>query len=123
VLEAVVDGAPARVVVNVQPGHPGTYEASYRGQRHVFTPPDRLAGAAAVGDGAVTSPMPGTVLDVRVAVGDRVHAGDVLGVMEAMKMEHALTAPFDGILTEVDVVAGGQVALGATLFVVEEESS
>ena len=123
VLEVMVDGVSARVVVNVQPGHPGTYEASFLGQRHVFTPPDRLAGAAAVGDGAVTSPMPGTVLDVRVAVGDPVSAGDVLGVMEAMKMEHALKAPFDGTVTEVDVVAGGQVALGATLFVVEEAGS
>ncbi|MEN8674128.1 biotin carboxylase N-terminal domain-containing protein [Nocardioides sp.] len=123
VLEAVLDGVSARVVVNVQPGHPGTYEASYRGQRHVFTPPDRLAGAAAVGDGALTSPMPGTVLEVRVAVGDHVASGEVLGVMEAMKMEHALTAPFDGTVTEVDAVAGGQVALGATLFVVEEAGS
>ncbi len=120
VLEALVDGVRVSVVVNVQPGHPGVYEASFRGQRHVFTPPDRLAGVAAVGDGAITSPMPGTVLDVRVSVGDVVRAGDVLGVMEAMKMEHALKAPFDGTVTEVDVVTGGQVALGATLFVVEE---
>ena len=120
VLDAVVDGERVRVVVNVQPGHPGIFEASHLGQRHVFTPPDRLAGVAAVGDGAITSPMPGTLLDVRVAVGDSVSAGDVLGVMEAMKMEHALKAPFDGTVAEVTAVAGGQVALGATLFVVEE---
>lgn len=55
-----------------------------------------------------------------MAVGDRVVTGDVLGVMEAMKMEHALKAPFDGTVTEVDGVAGGPVALGAVLFVVEE---
>ncbi|MGA8845572.1 MAG: biotin carboxylase N-terminal domain-containing protein [Nocardioides sp.] len=119
VLEAIAEGHRVSVVVNVQPGHPGVYEASFRGQRHVFTPPDRLAGVAAVGDGAITSPMPGTVLDVRVAVGDVVHTGDVLGVMEAMKMEHALKAPFDGTVTRVEASAGSQVALGATLFVVE----
>ncbi len=120
-LDAALAGERVSVVVQVEPGHPGVYEASYRGQRHVFTPPDRLAGTVAVGDGAITSPMPGTVLDVRVAVGDRVAAGDVLGVMEAMKMEHALKAPFDGTVIEVDGVAGGQVALGAVLFVVEED--
>ncbi len=123
VLTADVDGEPVRVVVNVQPGRgvtPGTFEASHHGQRHVFTPPDRLAGAAAVGGGAITSPMPGTLLDVRVAVGDTVSAGDVLGVMEAMKMEHALKAPFDGTVTEVGAPVGATVVLGATLFVVEE---
>ncbi len=118
-LEAVLDGHRVTVVVNVQPGPGGVLEASYDGQRHVFTPPDRLAGTVAVGDGAITSPMPGTVLDVRVALGDTVAEGDVLGVMEAMKMEHALKAPFAGTVTEVDAVAGGTVALGATLFVVE----
>ncbi len=122
VLAAVVDDEPVSVVVDVHPGHPGTYEASHLGQRHVFTPADRLAGAATVGDGSITSPMPGTLLDVRVAVGDAVAAGDVLGVMEAMKMEHALTAPFDGTVTEVGASAGATVALGATLFVVEEHS-
>jgi multidrug efflux pump subunit AcrA (membrane-fusion protein) len=48
-----------------------------------------------------------------------VEDGQVLGMMEAMKMELSLTAPFAGTVTAVDVVAGQQVALGATLFVVE----
>jgi 3-methylcrotonyl-CoA carboxylase alpha subunit/acetyl-CoA/propionyl-CoA carboxylase biotin carboxyl carrier protein len=120
VLDLVVDGERVTGVVHVQPdARPPVLEVTLHGQRHLFTPPDRLAGAAASSDGTVVAPMPGTVLDVRVAPGDRVAEGDVLGVMEAMKMELTLRAPHDGTLTAVDAVAGTQVPLGAALFHVE----
>ncbi len=92
-------------------------EVVLEGQRHLFGRPDPFAESAAdVGDGTLLAPMPGTVLDVRVAEGDRVGAGDILGVMEAMKMEHSLKAPYDGVVTKVGAAAGGQVDLGAVLF-------
>ena len=105
VLDLVVDGHRVGAVVNVQRD---VAEVAWRGHRHVFTRPDRLDGAAAVTDGTVTAPMPGSVLDVRVQVGGTVAEGDVLGTLEAMKMELALKAPFAGTVVEVDV--GGRRA-------------
>jgi acetyl-CoA/propionyl-CoA carboxylase biotin carboxyl carrier protein len=69
------------------------------------------AAGASAGDGAVTSPMPGTVTVVQAAVGDEVAAGTPLLVVEAMKMEHVLTAPIAGTVTELGVTAGQTVAL------------
>ena len=116
VLELEVDGHRVRGVVNVQPY---IVEVSHHGQRFVLTGPDRLGDHVALGDGTITAAMPGTVLEVRVGVHERVVEGQVLGMMEAMKMELSLTAPFAGTVTGVEAEAGQQVALGATLFVVE----
>jgi acetyl-CoA/propionyl-CoA carboxylase biotin carboxyl carrier protein len=68
-------------------------------------------GGRADDDGAVRSPMPGTVIAVSVAQGDAVTKGQALAIVEAMKMEHTLTAPFDGDVSAVHVAAGTSVAL------------
>jgi propionyl-CoA carboxylase alpha chain len=75
-----------------------------------------------VAAGSALAPMPGGVVRVHVAVGDRVEAGQVLVVLEAMKMEHAVHAGAAGTVTEVDVAEGDQVETGRILAVVEPDT-
>lgn len=58
----------------------------------------------------VTSPMPGTILDVKVSVGQSVKKGDVICVLEAMKMENDIPAPADGVIASINVQKGASVA-------------
>ncbi|OOC54823.1 MULTISPECIES: acetyl/propionyl/methylcrotonyl-CoA carboxylase subunit alpha [Nocardiopsis] len=73
----------------------------------------------AAADGTVRSPMPGTVLDVPVRVGQTVRAGTPLVVVEAMKMEHSVTSPVDGTVATVAVRPGASVPMDAVLVTVE----
>ena len=67
------------------------------------------------GDTAVISPMPGTILDVKVSVGQSVKKGDVICVLEAMKMENEIPAPKDGVIASINVQKGASVAANDTL--------
>ncbi len=98
----------------------GTTWATLQGATWRFEPA-RYAGAAGGGahDGDILAPMPGKVIAVDVAEGDKVAAGQRLLVLEAMKMEHALTAPFDGIVAELAARDGQQVQVEALLARIE----
>lgn len=76
----------------------------------------------AAAPGAVTALMPGRVLAVRVAQGQQVKTGDVLLILEAMKMENEIRSPVDGVVKELPVAEGTSVAAGDVLVVVEAES-
>ncbi len=66
----------------------------------------------------VTAPLPGTINDVKVRVGDKVKAGDVVVVLEAMKMQNNIEAEEDGSVTAVRVTKGDAVLEGDTLVVI-----
>ena len=67
------------------------------------------------GSNKVTSPMPGTILDVKVSVGQAVKKGDVICVLEAMKMENDIPAPCDGVVASVNTQKGASVAANDVL--------
>ncbi len=75
------------------------------------------AAAPAAGGTTVEAPMPGKVLDVKVAVGQAVKYGTVVAVMEAMKMETEIVAPADGTVSQILVKAGDPVDTGAAMVV------
>ncbi len=78
--------------------------------------PAAAPAAPAVGAGEkVTAPMPGTILDVKVSQGASVSKGDVIMVLEAMKMENDIVAPCDGSVTSIVVKKGDSVQSGDTL--------
>ena len=100
------------------------------GQYHVFSRAghavlqwvDPLAGSAQAADalGGLNTPMPGKLIRMDVAVGDTVAKGQVLAVMEAMKMEHSIASPRDGVVSEVFYAVGDQVAEGQALLTLQD---
>lgn len=106
VITAVTDAAPAAPVAAAAPAAPAAALAP-------------AAAPAAAADGQkVLSPMPGTILSVNVSVGSAVKAGEVILILEAMKMENEIVAPCDGTVKQLAVQKGSTVATDALLAVV-----
>jgi len=133
-------GEETRLLVRVGPGGGGWTDLEEGGRRHrlhVFRHGHRVWVQGPDGDvaltevprfrqaepeavpGALVAPMPGTVLAVHVSPGDPVTAGQLLMIVEAMKMEHRITAPRAGVVREVRAQPGQQVAGGDLLAVID----
>ena len=70
------------------------------------------------GANKVSAPMPGTILDVKVSLGQLVRKGDVICVLEAMKMENDIPAPCDGVIASINVQKGSSVAVNDVLLTI-----
>jgi propionyl-CoA carboxylase alpha chain len=133
VLDSVVEG-PGRVRLEIEAdGLRGSYAVHVDGDAHfvdgpegpttVVEQPRFPAPSSSVAPGSLTASMPGAVTRVAVAEGDRVEAGQLVLVLEAMKMEHPVVAPAAGVVQALHVAVGAQVETGATLAVVVTETN
>ncbi|HET8627787.1 MAG TPA: acetyl-CoA carboxylase biotin carboxylase subunit [Thermomicrobiales bacterium] len=107
---------------------PDGYLIAWQGRSYRLTrpaPPSVEAAATAAGagsPGALTAPMPGKIIKVHVAAGDRVEARQPLLVLEAMKMEHTIAAPYAGTVARLPYAEGDQVPADATLAEIERRT-
>ena len=90
------------------------------GRIHVVHGHEPGSADSAAGEGGLTAPMPGTILEVHAKAGQRVREGQTLLVMEAMKMEHKIVAGSDGVVEAIHYVVGDQVTQGAELLSIGE---
>ncbi len=79
------------------------------------TAPKSPVSNGSAGAVKVSSPMPGTILDIKVSVGQSVKKGDVICVLEAMKMENDIPAPQDGVIASINTQKGASVNAGDIL--------
>ena len=77
--------------------------------------PAAAAPAGAAGSIKVSSPMPGKIVSVKATLGQKLKKGDVILILEAMKMENEIVSPQDGTLASINVTAGQSVEAGALL--------
>jgi acetyl-CoA/propionyl-CoA carboxylase biotin carboxyl carrier protein len=110
-VDAEVDGRRYSVRLFV-PGVTGASRAAAARRRHA-------PGATTPADGTITVPMQGTIAQILVAEGDQVAAGDVLCILEAMKMENQIRTPIGGAVREVRVGLGDSVGFGDVIAVIE----
>ena len=104
----IVGQAPKKITPVAKPAAPAAKPAAAP-----------AAAAAAPGEGTpFKAPLPGTINDIKVAVGQTVNVGDVVLILEAMKMENEITAEKAGTITSITVNKGDSVMEGTTMFTI-----
>ena len=111
-----VNGTVYEITLEVMDGAPAA--ASAAAPAAAPAPAPAPAAAAPAGGEKITSPMPGTILSVNVSNGSAVKKGDILFILEAMKMENEIMAPCDGTVAAVSVTKGAAVESGTLLCVI-----
>ena len=115
-----VNGTTYEVVVEEVTGSSNSHSAYTPPVTHApqKSLPTKPRSDASVGGNNVCSPMPGTILDVKVSSGQSVKKGDVICVLEAMKMENDIPAPCDGVVASINVQKGASVAAGDVIAII-----
>lgn len=101
--------------VTVEEGAAGAATSAPKAAAPKAATPKAAPKAAGQGSVKVNSPMPGKILSVKTSVGQAVKKGEVLMILEAMKMENEVVAPEDGTVASIDVAAGDSVEAGVVL--------
>ena len=114
-----VNGTDYEIAIELMDGNAKAEELKSAPKAAPEAPKAPAAPAAAGAGEKVTCPMPGNILAVNVNVGDSVKEGQVLMVLEAMKMENEIMAPCSGKITSVGVTKGATVESGALLCTIE----
>ena len=94
-------------------------EGKGNGKKVISAPASGVGRPQPYHEGCVVTAMPGTIVDVKVEVGDKVKAGDGVLVIEAMKMENEIQAPISGVVISVHVKKGDSVAPDETLIEIQ----
>ena len=110
-----VNGTPYNVTVEEGAGAPVAAAPVAAPVAAAAAPAPAPAAQGTAGSVKVEAPMPGTILDVKVSVGDSVSSGSVLCILEAMKMENEIVAPQDGTVASVNVSKGDSVEAGQVI--------
>jgi len=118
-----MEDTQATVTVNgtsysVELEKPKVEESAPKIQRPVAASSTPAKPSAGNSMGSIKSPLPGIIVDIKVKVGDQVKKGQVVAILEAMKMENNIAAPIDGKVAEINVSTGDSVLEGVTILTI-----
>ncbi len=119
IAQVTVNGASYEIQFEREGGRTAAPVIKAAAPKPVSIPKPKASSAPAVsGSGVITAPIPGLIKDITVRVGDTIKNGQVVVIMEAMKMENRLISTVDGTVKEIRVHAGSQVATNDVIMVI-----
>ena len=89
------------------------------GERKKISKENKRKKKIKVGNGTVSSSIPGKIISLNVSIGDKVKQGDVLAILEAMKMQNEIVAPIKGIIKQINCDSGDSIIANAPLIIIE----